>query len=765
MSASDILKGMSSSELDDARVSRNDRLNPPEFSPGQDDCFGDLDDFGSSDGFNDFGTGAGDSLIGGFGDLNSPQQSDSFGGGFGGGFGSLNCTQNTLGQPQESTEDKVFKAMGVGVKGSWNFFKDIAGSFKGLTPKYWSLWGSHTAIVGGITMVGGLILWIVGKDIGFHLAVAGILTVGTGIPVLMFNVDKANQIDSCYKKEVTSSEPEFESELSEEDFGDLDGFEDDEDENLEFDDSELDFEDDMFNDVDEPEPELEPTMNCDDALNSLGDIDGSMVTRQYLFEAVNKVLPSIKPGFASEKCIDEDSDVFIAFADKLREAGIVTGIKEDDLPELLSMKENLMTIKLVISRTSSLRNKEQNIADELAKIYGNDDGIVNEEVYATQVTVGTKCYITIFTGEKALISLKDMYAQCKDFILDTKNYIPVVLGINERGEVITADLKKVDSMLVTGMPRSGKSWCVQAILFQMCTFLSPEELEIHILDPKGGTSDFLNFRLPHVKGFVKDKVKIVEELRKVVNVEGERRRRLMNGLPNIWDFKAKYPDVKMPLLYVVIDEVVTLANEMDKDTKDEFQKLLMIITTQMPNLGIRIFMIPHVVKDDIIKKTTTQVIPCRISVRGDAEHIESSLGIKIKEFPYKLPSVGDMAVKMTTISSKPMYIHGVALSDSNEKNNELFEYMRRVWKKLLPDTVKGSVSEIAEDEQKTDELINSAQSNEDDLEEPVFTDSDKDGISGFNVDEKGIEKNKDKIENKEVTEDGFDDFDLDDFFS
>lgn len=760
MGASDILKGMSNSELDNARVTRNDRLNPPEFSPGQDDCFGDLDGFGDGgvNGFDDFGSGT--SMSGGFGDLNSTPA-----GGFGdfGGFGG--SPQGSLGQPQESTEDKVFKAVGVGMKGSWNFFKDIAGSFKGLTPKYWSVWGSHTAIVGGVTTVSGLVLWLLGKDIGFHLSVAGVLTVGTGVPVLMFNVDKGNQLSSAYETApcMSNTEPIADFGDVEDTFDtldDLDGF--DEDEGLDYD-TELSFDDDaMFNDIEEPEPEPEPAMDCNDALGSLGDIDGTMVTRQYLFEAVNKVLPSIKPSFATEREIAEDTDIFVAFEDKLREAGIVTGIKEDDLPELLSMKENLMTIKLIISRPSSLRNKEQNIADELAKIYGNNDGIVNEEVYATQVTVGTKCYITIFTGEKALISLKDMYVQCKDFMLNTSNYIPIVLGVNERGEVITSDLKKVDSMLVTGMPRSGKSWCVQAILFQMCTFLSPEELEIYILDPKGGTSDFLNFRLPHVKGFVKDKNKIVESLRRVVNVEGERRRNLMNGLPNIWDFKAKYPDVKMPLLYVVIDEVVTLANEMDKDTKDEFQRLLMIITTQMPNLGIRIFMIPHVVKDDIIKKTTTQVIPCRISVKGDTDHIESSLGIKIKEFPYKLPSVGDMAVKMSTISSKPMYVHGVALSSSNEQNNELFEYMRRVWKKLLPETVKGSVSETAEIQQETDALISSAQYDVGDLEEPIFTDSDKTGTSGFVVE--GTKE--DSTENSvDVLEEGYSDFDENEFFS
>lgn len=88
-----------------------------------------------------------------------------------------------------------------------------------------------------------------------------------------------------------------------------------------------------------------------------------------------------------------------------------------------------------------------------------------------------------------MISVKDMYDNCKDFMLDTKNYMPVVIGVNHMGKVIKTDsLKKIESVLITGMPRSGKSWFVQAILTQMCAFVPPSELNIYICDPKEGIS-------------------------------------------------------------------------------------------------------------------------------------------------------------------------------------------------------------------------------------------------------------------------------------
>ena len=199
-------------------------------------------------------------------------------------------------------------------------------------------------------------------------------------------------------------------------------------------------------------------------------------------------------------------------------------------------------------------------------------------------------------------------------------------------------------------------------------------------------------------------------LRNLAKVEAPRRKKIIGdaGFVNIWDYKEENPDVNMPLIYVVIDEVVTLASRMDKDTKTEFQMLLRELISQLPALGIRAFLIPHVINNDIIEKKTTDLISCRISVRGNADHIEKSTGSKPKEFPYKLSNVGDMAVRL---SDRPntMFVHGAALTDSNTKNNKLFDYLRRVWAKLEPDEVS-SISLSAERDESVNGLIQEANS-------------------------------------------------------
>lgn len=703
MGAKDILNG--SGDLESARAERNNRLNPPEYAPGQDDDFFDDELFGES------------SV-----DNSTTETSLSLGGDFSGGLGGTFNTQQM--QPPQiqqqgqmtSTEDKIFDAVAKGGKGALSFIKDLVASFKLVTPKFWSIWGSTTFIVSGVVSVAGLIVSLCGfSSLGINLVVGGLLSAGTGALVLMFNVDEAKNCSSKYKDDnvimgesVNSSEGTFDNN----NFGDDDGFTDEEgfadDEDFADDDMYDDFsadggfeddgdfvEDESFGDDDffdeAGEQSSQQGVSPEEAFETLTIPDKGMYTRQYLYDMFTKVLDCIKPDYAKVNSINEDSNVFIQWEIYLRDACEATGLKEEMLPNLDKLEENLFTIKLTFNRPVGL--KPDLVANELANIYAHIGGDFNSNVYAKSDVIGKSCIITIFTGETALISLKDMYENCKDFIMDNKNYIPVVLGINPLGKVIKFDFKNLESILITGMPRSGKSWFVQAVLTQMCAFVPPSELNIYICDPKDGISDFKAFKLPHVKKFVSGDANIVNTLRQVVRDLAPKRKRIIGdaGFVNIWDYKKMHPDVHMPVIYILIDEVVTLAERMEKEVKQEFQGLLVELISQLPALGIRAFLIPHVVKNDIIAKTATDLIPCRISVMGDAGHIESSTGTKPKDFPYKLTNKGDMAVKMPAVAPETMFIHAPALSDSNPKNNAIFDYLTKVWGKLEPEELANSV--------------------------------------------------------------------------
>lgn len=736
-------------DSDSARYDRQNRMNPPDFAPGQGDG---VDDLFSSDFDQPIGSGGIDIFstpTQGFG-----QPMGGVQGGFdmGGGFNQQSQTQ------PKTDEDKFFEAISTGGKGLIGFFKDLVNSTKGLTPKFISMYGKNVTYVSAVVAVLGVVLRLFGITLGTQFVIGGLLSAAIGVSLLMFFVEKASLYTSPYKDENDSTE-NFNQPLdfsASEDNGFANFGFDNSDEDLDADpDEDYDFggEDDDFGDDfnfdDEPEQlESQEGMDVDEAFNQLPEITKGTQTRQFLYETFVKVLPNLKANFSDVKSYDEDSDVFLSWEESLREAALVSGCKEEELPDLLELNETLLTIKVTCSRPKTL--KPDLLAKEIANLYAYKDGEFNDRVYAIADVVGTKCIVTLYTGETALVSLKDMYAHIEKDILNSSNYMPVVLGIDQAGKVIWCDFKKIESCIVAGMPRSGKSWLVQAVLTQMCAFLSPRELNIYIFDPKAGTSDFRSFTLPHVKKFAtrykneqgtivnENGVDMLTTLTKIVREEAPRRKKLLGDAKcvNIWDFRKKYPDVDLPLLYVVIDEAVTLAEDMEKEDKKEYQSYITQLITQFPNLGIRAFLIPHVVKDQVIKKTATDSVKCRISVKGSPEHIESSTGTKPKDFKYKLCNVGDMAVNIPDIRQQTMFVHGVALTDDNEKNSAIFDYLRRVWSKLESDSVSDSVASSAESEKEMEELLSTVDNDEDLglLDEDIFTTPNKDGVSGMEID-------------------------------
>ena len=755
MGVNDMMNG--NFDADASRMDRMNRTQPAQFAPGQDAVFQQQDIFAQSAVQNNQNA-MGDILSTGVNNgapaTGGVDQMNPFSTGVGnpaaqGGIPTANGFQQQPQMQGQSTEDKFWSAVGAGAKGSMSFGKELISSMKTFTPRWYSEWG-RTVLITGIVVAGaGFILKLAGLSVGLKISIGGLFSSAGGVLIWLFKTEDAKNYTSKYKDENNSNQsfnnpsdimpvsdgfgdngigfqdntpaPDFPSD----DFGseDFDSYGDEDDDiyGIGGDDD-----DDYYGGMVEDEPQ--EGMNAEEALNSLPDIPKGMYERKYLWDMFTKVLPTMKPGFSEMHEIDDTEDAFLYWGDKLREAAAVAGCKEDYLPELLRLQENLFTVIVTCDRPQGF--KPEAVATELANIYAYSDGEKNENVFAKVDTVGAECRITIFNGASAMISLKDMMLQEESFILDNKNYIPVILGVDQLGRVIKADFKKIESVIITGMPRSGKSWFCQAVLTQMCAFVPPSELNLYICDPKEGISDFKAFTLPHVKKFVSGDDNIVATLRNLVKVEAPRRKKIIGdaGFVNIWDYKERYPDIKMPIIYVIIDEVVTLASRMDKETNNEFRMLLRELISQLPALGIRAFLIPHILNNDIIEKKTSALVPCKISVCGNAEHIEAATGSKPKEFPYKLVNKGDMAVKLAGFNNT-LYVHGPALTDSNPKNNELFDYLRRVWSKLEPEEVAGSVSVKAEEALENKRALEQMQDMTEDIE--VFSNPNEQGLSGM----------------------------------
>lgn len=703
-------------DADQARYDRENRMNPSEYPPGQ--GMNDMNSIFSNDVTQSVGMGnTGGEMLG-----NSFQSNTGVQGQQGSNFFQGMSTQQPM-QPQKSEEDMFFDGLKKGSVATVGFLKDFVQSFRMVTTAFWCKWGYNTLITSAVIASAGLILRLLGLRLGMKLLMGGILAAIPSIGCWLMLTKTARLCSSLYKEDNVMSEGEEQAEepvqaqqgtsffqdipdMSQSDFSAPDeDYSDDYQEDDDWDEFGTDDDDDEFDFSDfVTEEEPQQGVDFDEALNSMTVLDKGMYTRQYLYEMFTKVLPTICSSFSDITTYDEDDDTFLYWDEKLREAATVTGVKEDFLPNLEELSENLFTIKLVCDRPTGF--KPEAVAQELANIYAFQEGV--DSIAFKVEPVGIQCYITLYTGKTTMVSLRDMYKVQESYILNTDNKMPVVIGITTSGEVKVADFKKIESAVIAGMPRKGKSWYVQNILYQLCAYNPPSELNIYICDPKDGISDYKPFVLPHIKGFESDDMKVLDLLRKIVKVEAPRRKKIIGDANqrNIWNFKKLYPDVKMPLIYVVIDEIVTFASRMDKDTHHEFRMILRELISQLPALGIRAILVPHILNNDIVEKKTSDLINFKVSVCGDADHIEKTTGAKPRQFRHRLTNKGDMAVRLPEVDENVMFIHAPVLTPDDNQNAQLFDYARRVWTKLEPDSVVGSVAEKAEIDKEQEDLLN-----------------------------------------------------------
>lgn len=721
--------GNLASDVDLLRKEREARMNPPEFEIGQGEDDGwnffDDDNGGMSMDESAFGgssQGFGDSFGGMGGDLGS------LGGSVQGGFSNTNSHSP---QSLTATEDKIIDgAVMVGkhaFNGSKELFNGIHDGIKGNNAFYWTVYGKKVMVVGVVISISGVILSLMGLvsniSRGLDVLIGGLMSLAVGVLIFSLNCDKARELGGMEKKESTEPVIYEEEEFSDDIFSDIDddlyeeeysGWGSDDEEDI-FNDEEEEFdpwssidEDDYVESVDEV-ISSEP-VDIDEAIESIREIPAHTQTRQYLLEEYSRVLPVINPAFAKLKSISENSDSFIIFDKVLIDASIQVGTNQDKLPQLLELRENQFIIQLKATRPSGL--KEEAIANEIANIYSRDEygAVIHEGVYATTSSVGSSYIINIFKGEDSIISLADTYKEVSDFVLDPNIKKPVVMGVNELGKVWYFDAEKVFSYIISGKPRSGKSWSVVSLVLQLCMYSSPREVQFEVFDVKGTSSDFysMNEHLPHFKKFESVGKRILQRLRHITTVEADRRKKILNehDVIAIADLKNKGVDVEMPYLYVLIDEIVGLIGTFTKDEHAEFKDLMNVLITQMPNLGIRLILVPHRVTNDIVPKTTYTNVGCIACVRTDSKEIASTLDITKKDFPYDLTNSGDMALKTGEVNKgKTVFCHGVAVTSSNESNVGIYKFVGSLWGKLGPEEEKEQVLNLKKESYKGHDLV------------------------------------------------------------
>ena len=708
---------------DDALARFNARNQEPEFAPGMgdDSVWGmdsgpssapPLDPFGSSSRSSSFDSPFGGGSNDPFGSSRSGFGSSSpspFGGPssdpFSPSFGQQGPPPASFGQqgqqPQTASEaisQAAQQAASKAGRNSYEFTKAAVVAAKSHTAASVSGMGATTMKTSGVISVAGAGMWLLSNflpalTVGYYILVGAAVSALVGIATFAggYLIDQKDDVREQLRRPAPEPDPEPVADPQP-----LPVFDEPEPASTPAPEPEPEQESDSW-DWSDLIPDEEPVEDVDyEALESdLENLDmkKGTQTRQFIYETLTKGLPSISPKFADMRNIREGNAEWAIWAELIRDAAKQVGTREDLLPDLKDASENPFMFKLTISRTP--RMKTQAIADEVVNIYKYDDNgnLEYPNAYATSAESGSRAFISIYKGTKIdMISLADMYASSTDaqkFVRDPKNEMPVVIGTTGDGKVEYVDLLKAPAVVVSGEPRSGKSWIVKLILNQMCAYMSPNDLNLYIGDPKNQISEYANYDLPHVRRKEYTVDSVIDMLRYLVNTEAPRRKNIMQqyGYVNVLEFRRDHPEVTFPFLYVVLDEMMSLANAMGKEDAREYRELIERFVSEFPALGMRAIFIPHRVKNDVIPKSVSELISVRITAKSasDASAAEN-LGLNsAREFPYKLANAGDVAVRIADINDgTPTYLRAAVLAPDTKGMERLESYIARYWDKLDP---------------------------------------------------------------------------------
>ena len=275
---------------------------------------------------------------------------------------------------------------------------------------------------------------------------------------------------------------------------------------------------------------------------------------------------------------------------------------------------------------------------------------------------------------------------------EASSKLTVGLGMDISGQAIFADIGKMPHLLVAGATGSGKSVCINTLISSILFKATPDEVKFILIDPK--MVELSNYNgIPHLM------VPVVTDPKKASSVlnwavqEMEKRYSIFanHGVRDIKSFNRRYPEEKIPLIVIVIDELADLMMVSPKDVEDAICRILqkaraagihMILATQRPSVNVITGIIKANLPSRISFAVSSQVDSRTILDRGGAE---------------TLLGKGDMLFSPQG-APKPIRVQGAFISD--EEVEMLLDYIRAQGQEINEneELIDFMESEAAEDE-------------------------------------------------------------------
>lgn len=418
-----------------------------------------------------------------------------------------------------------------------------------------------------------------------------------------------------------------------------------------------------------------------------------IVNRKFLVDNMIALSQSFNKTFYEKKELSLNDKTVVNYFEKLIIVAEALDASEDDV-----LIEKVIRYALYdtihIKKPSWSKSRISDLGVELQKTLNYVDGEDTKQYSVNVETIGKEMIITVYGGGVGKVGIPDAAQISRDF-LENAN-LPVLVGFDTQGKVLYSDLYNVEGLVVSGTPRGGKSTWAKSTLFQMLALNSPKEVQFYFCDMKSEVSDWKLVRTGHVRQFAKTFEDIMELLNFIIQKEAPRRKEMLakvEGMINIKDYNNQVDEEdKLPLIYVLIDEMTTIASNTTTEERKQFHDALKVISSQFANLGIRLFLLPHIVKEPIMPKQVALMTPFKLGVMCDEEIQEDLFRMSKKdqkpmfvpgEFLIKAPALKN---SNNLIISDVKHAKGFLMHDKEDlQTQKIFDELNRMWLRLCPE--------------------------------------------------------------------------------
>jgi AAA+ superfamily predicted ATPase len=244
--------------------------------------------------------------------------------------------------------------------------------------------------------------------------------------------------------------------------------------------------------------------------------------------------------------------------------------------------------------------------------------------------------------------------------------IPVGLGKDISGEVVTIDLIEMPHLLIAGATDSGKSVCVNSLILSILYQKTPVQCRLILIDPKIVELNLYN-GIPHLLAPVITEPKKAFQALQYCILEMEQRFSCLDRM-KVRDIKSYNQQIKehnldiecMPYIVVVIDEFADLV----ATTGKELENILARLAAKSRSVGIHLVLAtqrPTVdVITGVIKANITSRIAFMVASKTDSQTIIGNVGAE------KLLGKGDMIYAGKGVTT-PIRMQGALVSGEEVK--------------------------------------------------------------------------------------------------